>query len=179
VFTLQNNTKEPIIYLISGPIGVGKSTVTKQLAQKVESCALIEADHLLHMFQGKAGPSWEERLHITWLNIVAVTRNYSKQNVNVMIDFVVEDEFEWFCNELSDLNVRIVYVVLRADEETMLKRLNQRGDHDDSIKRSLFLLNKLEKAPTNAPFLFDTTNKQPADIAEEIIKDARFHVYLH
>ncbi len=173
---MQQKTKERIIYLVSGPIGVGKSTTTKVLADKLDRCALIEGDHLLHMFKWEAYPTWEQRLNLSWMNIVAIARNIIEHDFNVVIDFVVEDEFDWFCEQISDLNVRLVYVVLRADQETLLERLNKRGDNLDSIKRSLFLLNKLENSPANSKFMFDTTNWNPADVAEEIIHNPNFIV---
>lgn len=69
------------------------------------------------------------------------------------------------------------YVVLRADEEILMERLNNRGDQY-LIERSLFLLNKLENAPANTPYMYDTTHKQPAEVLKDIINHPNFYVNL-
>ncbi len=168
--------KSVTVYLISGPLGVGKSTVSKTLANAMNQCALIEGDLLLHVYRGETEPPWEERLRLAWLNIAAVTRNFLLDGLDVVIDFVVEDELQWFFDQLSDLEATLHYVVLHAEPDTLAARLQQRGDMQ-YVHRSLFLRNKLMASPTNEPFLLDTDRKQPDELAEEIIKNARFRIH--
>ncbi|MFD2611627.1 AAA family ATPase [Paenibacillus gansuensis] len=167
--------KSGTVYLISGPLGVGKSTVSKTLANAMNQCVLIEGDLLLHVYRGETEPPWEERLRLAWLNIVAVTRNFLLNGLDVVIDFVVEDELQWFTNQLSDLEVTLHYIVLHAAPDNLTARLYQRGDAQ-SIHRSLFLRNKLMASPTNEPFLLDTDGKNPVELAEEIIKNVRYRI---
>lgn len=164
------------IYIISGPLGVGKSTVSKSLADSMNQCALIEGDLLLHVYRGENEPPWEERLRLAWLNITAVTRNLHRNGLDVVIDFVVEDELQWFYDELSDLDATLYYVVLHAEPETLAARLSQRGDAQYT-QRSLFLRNKLMALPNNLPFLLDTNHKRPEEIAREIVKAAKFRIH--
>ncbi|MEV5026652.1 AAA family ATPase [Paenibacillus sp. LPE1-1-1.1] len=173
----MNFTKRSVtVYLISGPLGVGKSTVSKTLASVMNQCVLIEGDLLLHVYRGETEPPWEERLRLAWLNIAAVTRNFLLNGLDVVIDFVVEDELQWFFDQLSDLEATLHYVVLHAEPpDTLTARLHQRGDAQ-YIHRSLFLRNKLMASPTNEPFLLDTDGKKPDELAEEIIKNARFRI---
>ncbi|WHY79906.1 AAA family ATPase [Neobacillus sp. WH10] len=173
--TLSNENKKNLIYLVSGPVGVGKSTTSKKLAQTVKNCVLLEGDSILHMFEYGSEASWEERLSLTWENILTITRNFIQNNFNVVIDFVVEDELDWFCKHISDLQVTLKYIVLRADKEKLIERIHMRGDND-SIERSLFLLNKLESTPSNQQFIFDTTLKHTAEIVDVIINDTGFIV---
>ncbi|WP_219835007.1 AAA family ATPase [Paenibacillus sp. R14(2021)] len=166
--------QQTIVYLLSGPLGVGKSTTSRELARITEQSVLIEGDHLLDMFYGEVQPPWEERLNLAWTNIAAVTRNVIRHRFNVIIDFVVEDELDWFCEQIADLNVSVKYVVLRADQEQIVERLRIRGDMD-ALDRSLFLLNKLTTSPANIPFIMDTTRKTPLETAQEIIHNAGFY----
>ncbi|WP_339315203.1 AAA family ATPase [Paenibacillus sp. FSL R10-2734] len=175
---MQEIGREHMVYLISGPLGVGKSTTSIELARNVKHCVLIEGDVLLHMFKGESEPSWEERLSLTWKNILALTRNFIQHGFNVVIDFVVEDELDWFCKHVSDLNVRLKYVILTADREKLIERLTIRGDIE-SLERSLFLLNKMEMTSSNEPFIKDTTQKQTSEIVEEIINDSSYNVFNH
>ncbi|WP_347551392.1 AAA family ATPase [Pseudalkalibacillus hwajinpoensis] len=155
------------IYLVSGPCGVGKSTITKTLAHEMEGVVLIEGDVIHSMFIGQEQPPWDEQLEIDWKNILSLTKNFVENNLNVIIDYVVETELEWFCKQLSGLNVHIHYVVLRADEGILIERLNKRGDHN-LVDRSLQLLEELESRMPNKKYLYDTTNKQPSDIVVDL-----------
>ncbi|QHW32910.1 AAA family ATPase [Paenibacillus rhizovicinus] len=166
--------RKQVIYLISGPLGVGKSTTSKALAQTMQPCVLIEGDHILHMFQGYS-TSWEERLRLSWKNILALTRNFIQDGFDVVVDFVVEDELAWFCSQVADLPANLNYVALMADEPRIIERLHTRGDIQ-CLDRSLFLRNQMLLSPSNQPFLYDTTMKDTAQIVEDIIAGDRFRV---
>ncbi|MGE7825682.1 AAA family ATPase [Paenibacillus sp. NPDC093718] len=155
------------IYIISGPCGVGKSTITKGLADEIEQVVRIEGDLIHSMFIGKEQPSWEDQLSLIWENILSLTKNFIRNNLNIIIDYVVENELEWFCEQLSEFDLHIHYVVLRADEEMLVKRLVKRGD-ENLIKRSLFLLDELENKVSNKKYLYNTTNKQPIEIINDL-----------
>lgn len=174
---MSNENKKNVIYLVSGPVGVGKSTTSKKLAQMVKKCVLLEGDSILNMFEYGSETSWEERLSLTWENIVILTRNLIQNDFNVVIDFVVEDELDWFCKHISDLQVTLKYIVMRAGKEKLIERIRMRGDIE-SIERSLFLLNKLESTPSNQQFLFDTTLRNSTEIVDAIINDTGFIVEI-
>lgn len=164
------------IYIISGPCGVGKSTVAKEIAKLVPNSALIHGDDLLHMYEGDSSPAWEEKLTIMWKNILAVTHNFLQHKFNIIIDIVVEDELEWFMKHFAYMDVQFKYVVLRADKEKLVERITKRGD-TYMIERSHFLLNQLEnETPVNKPYLYDTTMKEPAEIVKDILEQPRFIV---
>jgi broad-specificity NMP kinase len=169
--------EEKTIYIISGPCGVGKSTLAKELARRLKKSALIKGDDFLSMYEEGSVPPWDEQLVIMWKNILSLTQTFIQHDFHVIIDTVVEDELEWFCKHFSYLNLHIKYVVLRADEDILMERVNNRGD-THLIERSLFLLNKLENALANAPFIYDTTDKQPAEVLSDIIKLPNFNVTI-
>ena len=139
----------------------------------VKNSVLLEGDSILNMFEFGADASWEERLRLTWEYILTLTRSFIHNNDNVVIDFVVEDELEWFCKHISDLEVTLKYIVSRADKEKLIERIQMREDID-SVERSLFLLNKLESTPSNQQFMYDTTLKNTREIVDVIINDNSF-----
>jgi len=173
--TLSEMDEAPTVYLVSGPLGVGKSTVSKSLADAMTQCARIEGDLLLHMYRGKIEPPWEERLKLAWSHIAAITRNLLGHGLDVVIDFVVEEELEWFRRQLSDFRGTLHYVVLHAQPDTLKARLRQRGD-EQYIDRSLFLRNKLMASPENSPFLLDADIMRLDELVEVILTDARFRL---
>ena len=69
------------IYIISGPAGAGKSTVSKGLAEQFEHSAYIEGDLINHMVVGGYLPPWEskESLSLVWDNIADLSINFVKQ----------------------------------------------------------------------------------------------------
>ncbi|MGF6952933.1 uridine kinase [Neobacillus sp. B4I6] len=85
----MHNRNNSSIYIISGPYGVGKSTVTKSLAQEMDKVALIEGDQIKLMFKGKNPPTREEEQSLVWKNIFSLTWNFVENNINVIIDYVV------------------------------------------------------------------------------------------
>ena len=163
------------IYLLSGPCGAGKSTITKELLRSVKKSALIQGDDLLSqpMYESDSEPPWDEMLVIMWKNILSFTQNLLQHDYNVIIDSVVEDELDWFCRHFAYQNVKIKYVVLLAEEDILKERLNKRGD-PYLIDRSLFLLNQLEREPANSKHLYNTSYKEPAEIIEDIMNSPSF-----
>ena len=167
--------EQKTIYLISGPCGAGKSTITKELLRSVKKSALIQGDDFLSqpMYESDSEPPWDEMLAIMWKNILSFTQNLLQHDYNVIIDSVVEDELDWFCRHFAYQNVKIKYVVLLAEEDTLKERLNKRGD-PYLIDRSLFLLNQLEREPANSKHLYNTSYKEPAEIIEDIMDSSSF-----
>jgi 2-phosphoglycerate kinase len=170
----MENGNNRSIYIISGPYGVGKSTITQGLAQGMDKVALIEGDQLKLMYKGKNPPTREEESSIVWKNIFSLTWNFVENNIDVIIDYVVRTELEWFPMYFSDINVKIYYVVLCADENTLISRLNERGD-DFLIEGSLMLLYKLKNFLPNKNYFYDTTNKLPVQIIQDL--KSRFHQF--
>lgn len=168
--------KTKTIYIISGPLGVGKTSVSNKLVSMIEECALIDGDSLFLPLEAVSSLSWENRLEVTWKNILSITKNYVNKNFNVVIDFVVKDELEWFLKQTSDLDVVIKYVALITDEKTITRRLKKRGGLK-YLDRSLKLLKKIKKT-VNSKHLHDTTNKSVSQIAKDVLNKDKYEVVI-
>lgn len=49
----------PNLYIITGPAGVGKSTISKKIAEYKGKSALIEGDEIYHQVVGGYIPAWK------------------------------------------------------------------------------------------------------------------------
>lgn len=54
------NNKNAELFFITGPCGVGKSTIAKMIASNMKSSALIEGDSIYHRVIGGNVKPWED-----------------------------------------------------------------------------------------------------------------------
>ena len=90
-----------------------------------------------------------------------------KQGMDVVIDYVIEEELPRVRSVADAHDARLYYIVLTASEGELERRIRQRGD-TDLIDRALFLKKKLEAMPENRGHLYDNTDKAPEDSVREI-----------
>ena len=180
------------IIFISGPCGCGKSTLADAWAKY-----LVRQDHrtryVIHGDDFHAGfvepdakdaffvgglPSdnckWEDILRFNWDCIIRTAGRVLEQGLDVVIDYVIEDELPRVRKLADDHHAELVYVVLTADAAEIERRIRSRGDVG-LIERALFLKQKLEAMPENQGHLFDNTGKTVEETIREIDPD-RFRI---
>lgn len=161
--------------MLSGPLGVGKTTLGKHLLKTVNDSKLIHGDDFFHEAE-KFNWDWYKRIEYAWERIVELTNQYLKEGHNVILDFVVEDELKWFCKQFSPDEVTIKYIVLMTNKDTIVKRLKQRDEVDKYKERSFFLLDKINKDPKNKKYFYDATTKTTEEIASDFLNSSKFRV---
>ena len=110
---------------------------------------------------------WDSILRFNWDCIITTAQRALQDNLDVVIDYVIEDELPRV-RELAEKNrVPLYYIVLTADAEEIERRIRERGDVD-LIERALFLKKKLEKMPENQGHIYDNTGKKPEDAIRDI-----------
>ncbi len=107
---------------------------------------------------------------VLWECILDVVGKALVRGLDVVIDYVVEDELPLLKKLAKEYDAKLHYVVLTASEESITKRLQTRGDND-LIERALFLKNKLDRLPENQGHLYDNTGKTVAEEVAEISKN--------
>ncbi len=125
-----------MIIFINGSINTGKSTISRILSKELPRVALIEVDKLRGMIE------WmplEEAMPINLENTVALTRNFSKNGLNIIVEYpLLQRSYDYLTNELKDLNKKIYFFTLAPKIEIAL---TNRGSRDlnnwerDRIKR--------------------------------------------
>ena len=173
------------ITVISGPCGSGKTTFADAYARHVvqrehRPVYMIHGDDFHHGFiepeekadfftDGQASDQvlWEDILRFNWDCIVATAERALLQGLDVIIDYVTEDELPRVKALAGKYHAALYYIVLTADECEIEKRIRSRGDMD-LIQRALFLKRKLETLPENQGHLYNNTGKSPEDMIREI-----------
>jgi len=163
------------IYFVSGPAGVGKSTTAARLVQSIERSAYISGDDISHIPVNGRGRPWlcEETLNLTWKNILDISRNLIGVNYNVVIDYVTfNKDLEMFLEGIKDLKVRIIFVILMADEETIIYRDKLRPIENQMGERSLILLREFKESITDERYVLETQNYKEDEI-HKIVEDIK------
>ena len=119
---------------------------------------------------------WEDILRFNWDCIIATADRALRQDLDVVIDYVIEDELPRVQALAVKYHVALYYIVLTADADEIERRIRRRGD-TDMIARALFLKEKLEGLPENQGHLYNNTGKTPEEVIREIVP-AQYMVQL-
>jgi len=173
------------IWFISGPCGSGKSTFADVFArhlvrQEHKTVYVIHGDDFHGGFvepedkgdffaggQASDRVLWEDILRFNWDCIIATAGRALQQGLDVVIDYVIEDELPRVQALAEEQQAALYYIVLTADADELEKRIRKRGD-TDLIERAKFLKAELEALPENRGHLVDNTGKTAEDIIREL-----------
>ena len=133
------------LYIITGPAGVGKSTISRGIAESLEKSVLLEGDDFYHQVVGGYVQAWKEgnHLEIFWKVVVDTINNYLEAGYDVVFNYIIsKDKF----NELKEIfkNVDMKFVVLLVDEKTIIERDKLRPEDCQMKERCLVLLNNFK-----------------------------------
>lgn len=174
------------IYFFSGPCGCGKSTLAKAFAKYLVNKKVAKQVYLIHgddfqrgviesdekgdfFTDGRASDvlQWKEILRFNWDCILTVGRKALDKGLDVVIDYVIEEELPLVQKLAEETGANLYYVVLTASCDAITQRIRQRGDVD-MIERALFLKKKLDGMPENQGHLFDNTEKSAEEELERL-----------
>lgn len=115
-------------------------------------------------------------LQLLWANIGSLVGNYIERQITSVIDYVVFSEDVHFIEDIKQkYQLQAKYIVLTADEETLLNRDNSRLT-DRMGARVIELLHEFKAKNISEQFIIDTTLKNSEEIVAEIITNDRFFV---
>lgn len=165
------------LYIITGPAGVGKSTISKQIAHTLEKSVLIEGDDIYNQFVGGRISPWKKDapLELFWENCIMLINNYLKNDYDVVFNYIIKkSKFNQISNIFKEYEIK--FVNLMVDEETIIKRDKERPENCRMGERSLILLNEFKETNYNEKYILDTTNMNIEESVSEIINNDRFLV---
>ena len=113
------------VIILNGPMGVGKTTVGKYIADHHPGTAFIDGDWCMdiHPFVGS-----EETKTIAIDNILHMVGNYQKCSVCSMVVLVWLMDDPWVIQSITEglaaLHAEVKHVTLVCDRENLIKRWN-------------------------------------------------------
>jgi len=146
------------LYLITGPAGVGKSTISKALALKLPKSVLIEGDDIYHMVKGGYVSPLKEGNHMKlfWKNSISLIKNSLENGYDVVFNYIIKkQDYEIFKEKFKDYE--IIFKVLLVSEEELLRRDSLRDEDCRMNERCLVLLNSFKKQNFSDKYIIDTT----------------------
>jgi guanylate kinase len=174
------NLENPIVCLITGPAGAGKSTVSRALAEKFEKSAVINADDLQKMIvkgRVKLYPWNEEvkqQLFLRTQNACTLANNFLELGYNVIIDCIVG---RTHLKQYQDFfyNRKIKVFLLLPNMDALLDRFDKRENNYELRIRTQELHDKFISIKDEVDWLVidssnQTVEKTTNQIFEELIK---------
>lgn len=164
------------LYLITGPAGVGKSSVSKVLCKKLAKSVLIEGDEIYNLVQTSYISPWKEGNHLEyfWKNCLDLIKNSLEFGYDVVFNYILSQQI---LDKIKATfpNVQIKFVCLLCDEKTLLFRDSLRPSDCQMKERCLVLLEGFKQKAFDERFiLLAQNNLSIDDEAEMILKDTRF-----
>jgi predicted kinase len=136
------NAPAPLV-VVSGPSGVGKTTVTRVLAAGVEKSALVEADTFMAFIS--AGwvepnlPQASDQNDVIGLALVAATVELAAGGYTTVVDgHLFPPALEYAARAGRRRGVPVHYAVLRADLDTCWARARDRPEGRWALERESF-----------------------------------------
>lgn len=159
------------IYLIGGPMGVGKTTVSKELAKRLNDCVFLDGDWCWASIPFIVN---DETRKIVIDNIIHLLNNYINSDTykNIVFCWVMHKQsiIDDILNNLNLSNCFVHNISLITTKEELTNRLNidiKNGIRDNNIiQRSFEYLECYNDLNT---IKIDTTNKNIKEIVDMIL----------
>jgi cytidylate kinase len=163
------------LYIITGPAGVGKSTISKKLAKSSNKSVLIEGDDIYHQVIGGYVQAWKEGNHLQtfWKVCLNIIETYLQDGFDVVFNYIVNPEnIKEIQKQFKPYQIK--FVVLLADEKTLLFRDKSRLEECQMGERCITLLNNFKSKNFNKNNILNTSNLSIEDSLKIIKNDNKF-----
>lgn len=163
------------LYIITGPAGVGKSTISKKIAEQKTKSALVEGDEIYNQVVGGYTPAWKEgnHLNIFWKICISTIRTYLENGYDVVFNYIVTpNQIKMIKENFKDYKIK--FIVLLVDENTLLSRDKERPEDCQMKERCIVLLNEFKNYNYDERNILDTTSLSVDEAVNIIESSERF-----
>ena len=167
----------PNLYIITGPAGVGKSTVSKQLAKQLDKSVLIEGDDIYAQVISGYVSAWKNGNHLDvfWNVCLNMIYTYLSAGYDVVFNYIVTlDSYTKIKEKFKEYNTK--FVVLISNQETVLARDKQRPIDCQMNERCIILLNNFKNTNLKKDYFLDTTNLSVDETVDIIRNSNKFNL---
>lgn len=166
------------LYIITGPAGVGKSTISRKIAESLDKSVLLEGDDFYHQVVGGYVQAWKEGNHldIFWKVIVDTINNYLEAGYDVVFNYIIsKDKF----NELKEIfkSIDMKFIVLLVEEKTIIERDKLRPQDCQMKDRCIVLLNNFKDYAFDKKYILYTDELTVENTVNEVLAKDRFKAY--
>lgn len=165
------------LYLITGPAGVGKSTVSKGIAKSLDKSVLLEGDEFYQHVVGSYVPAWKDGNHldIFWKVCIDTMKNYLNDGYDVVFNYIIgKNKFVELKRIFKDFDTK--FIVLLVDEATLLNRDAERPEEEQMKERCSVLLKSFIGYNYDEKYILHTDSMSIEETKNKIIHDDRFFV---
>ncbi len=165
------------LYIITGPSGVGKSTVSRKIANLKNKSVLIEGDDIYHQVVGGYVQAWKKGNHLStfWKVCINIIRIYLEEDYDVVFNYIVTPAvLKQLQNEFKNYSIK--FIVLLVDENTLILRDKERSEDCQMKERCITLLKSFKNNNYNEKNILDTSNISIDEAVSIIENEKRFVV---
>jgi len=167
---------KPFICLITGPAGVGKSTIAELLVKEFAKTARIDVDYIRHMIRaGKVRPfpyteEAEKQILLATQNACDLARNFNDSGFSVAIDDVVVSKEKLDAYISQTKGYRFFAFLLMCDKDLLKKRDQTRPKEAQMGARSLQLFDEFSNRLNETRWhKIDTIRQSEKETLKEIL----------
>ena len=167
---------KPIICILTGPCGAGKTTISKGLSQHIDRTAYLEVDTLRHML-GKNEVDYstytkevKKQINLSMDNAISIGKNFIKNGFNVIIDDVLEDtnQIEYYNKGLKGYKL---FIFLLLPNKKVIEKRDKERKENAMNERALQLHDIFSKISNHDGwYVIDSSKHKVEDTIKEILK---------
>lgn len=163
-----------MLYIITGPAGVGKSTISKRLATLKEKSVLIEGDDIYGQVIGSYVSAWKDGNHLDvfWKICLDMINTYLENGYDVVFNYIVTPDVLMKIKERFPV---FKFVILITDEDELLKRDLLRPEDCRMRERCVVLLNNFKNNNYDKDYMLDITKLSVDEVIDHLENDDKFN----
>lgn len=165
----------PSILVLTGPPGIGKTTVARLVADALPRSVHLEADTFWRFIRSGSVAPWLPEAHeqneVVVQAVARTAAQFAAGGFDVVVDGIVGP---WFLDPFrrcaAGAEVGLHYVVLAADLDVTIGRATSRGAHglsdEDPIRR---MHAEFASAVPHEHLILDAGSRTASDVAEQVL----------
>ena len=162
------------LYIITGPAGVGKSTISNEIAKLSNKSALIEGDEIYHQVVGGYVSAWLPGNHLDmfWKVSLKTIETYLNDGYDVVFNYIIGSKDLSRFDIFNDYEKK--FVVLITDEKTIMERDKLRPEDCQMKERCIILLNSFKNDDYDNKYYLDTSKLSVEESVKKIEENNKY-----